>query len=66
MTYWNELAGRVLNGEELTDAEALSILECPDDEILLLLHGAFQIRKHYYGKKVKLNMIMNAKSGLCP
>ncbi|MGD6803901.1 biotin synthase BioB [Rossellomorea vietnamensis] len=66
MTYWNELAGRVLNGEELTDTEALSILECPDDEVLLLLHGAFQIRKHYYGKKVKLNMIMNAKSGLCP
>lgn len=66
MTYWNELAGRVLNGEELTDSEALSILECPDDEILLLLHGAFQLRKHYYGIKVKLNMIMNAKSGLCP
>jgi biotin synthase len=33
---------------------------------LLLLHGAYEIRKHYYGKKVKLNMIINAKSGLCP
>lgn len=61
-----ELAARVLEGEEVTDKEALSILECPDEEVLLLIHAAFQIRKHYYGKKVKLNMIMNAKSGLCP
>ncbi|WP_421383026.1 biotin synthase BioB [Bacillus salacetis] len=66
MVNWNELAKRVINGAELTDEEALSILDCPDDDFLLLLHGAFQIRKHYYGKKVKLNMIMNAKSGLCP
>lgn len=61
-----ELAERVLDGGEVTEEEALSILECPDDEVLLLMHAAFQIRKRYYGKKVKLNMIMNAKSGLCP
>ncbi|KHF40027.1 biotin synthase BioB [Halalkalibacter okhensis] len=66
MSHWMELAARVLEGEEVTDKEALSILECPDEEVLLLIHAAFQIRKHYYGKKVKLNMIMNAKSGLCP
>lgn len=61
-----ELADQVLEGKEVTNEEALSILECPDDDVLLLMHGAFQIRKKYYGKKVKLNMIMNAKSGLCP
>lgn len=61
-----ELAERVLDGGEVTEKEALSILECPDDDVLLLMHAAFQIRKRYYGKKVKLNMIMNAKSGLCP
>lgn len=61
-----DLAERVLGGTEVTDKEALSILECPDEDVLLLMHAAFQIRKRYYGKKVKLNMIMNAKSGLCP
>lgn len=61
-----DLADRVLDGVEITNQEALSILECPDDDVLLLMHAAFQIRKHHYGKKVKLNMIMNAKSGLCP
>ncbi|SDI26445.1 biotin synthase BioB [Natribacillus halophilus] len=66
MNNWMELAERVLDGGEITNEEAGSILECPDDEILLLMHAAFQIRKHHYGKKVKLNMIMNAKSGLCP
>lgn len=51
---------------DITDDEALAILNCPDDELLLLLQGAYRIRKTYYGNKVKLNMIMNAKSGLCP
>ncbi|WHY67691.1 biotin synthase BioB [Neobacillus sp. SuZ13] len=66
MNKWMELADRVLDGFEITNQEAISILECPDDDVLLLMHAAFQIRKRYYGKKVKLNMIMNAKSGLCP
>ncbi|WP_085993118.1 biotin synthase BioB [Oceanobacillus senegalensis] len=63
---WSNLADRVISGEEITDEEGLSILNCPDDELLLLLQGAFKIRSHYYGNKVKLNMIINAKSGLCP
>jgi len=66
MNQWMELAEWVLDGGEVTEKEALSILECSDDDVLLLMHAAFQIRKRYFGKKVKLNMIMNAKSGLCP
>ncbi|OZI10235.1 biotin synthase BioB [Bacillaceae bacterium SAS-127] len=48
------------------DAEALSILSCPDDELLALLNATYKIRHHYYGNKVKLNMIINTKSGICP
>ncbi|WP_440706436.1 biotin synthase BioB [Heyndrickxia oleronia] len=66
MNKWKILADKVLAGEEITETEALSILNCPNDELLLLMDAAFQIRKHHFGKKVKLNMIMNAKSGLCP
>lgn len=66
MMDWVKLAHEVIVGKEITDEEALQILTCEDDEILLLLQGAFTIRKHYYGKKVKLNMIINAKSGYCP
>lgn len=63
---WLGLADRVLRGEEISNQEALAILNCPDEELLLLLQGAYKIRHHYYGNKVKLNMIINAKSGLCP
>ncbi|ENH97763.1 biotin synthase [Gracilibacillus halophilus YIM-C55.5] len=63
---WTDLAERVIHGDNLSDKEALSILHCPDEQLLLLLHGAYQIRHHYYGNRVKLNMILNAKSGLCP
>jgi biotin synthase len=63
---WTTLANEVILGKTLTDEEAMAILTCDDDELLPLLQGAFIIRKHYYGKKVKLNMIINAKSGYCP
>lgn len=63
---WQILAQEVINGKELTDEEAHKILNTDDDELLLLLQGAFTIRKHYYGRKVKLNMIFSAKSGFCP
>jgi biotin synthase len=66
MNRWVELANEVLEGNQLSNEQALSILECPDEDVLLLIHAAFQIRKQYFGKKVKLNMILNAKSGLCP
>lgn len=65
MNYWNELAEQVLDGYELNEEEALAILNCPDEEILQLLDSAYTIRKHYYGNKVKLNMIINTKSGAC-
>ena len=63
---YQRLALNVLEGHELTDSEAMSILNCPDDELLDLLHSAYKIRHHHYGNKVKLNMIINTKSGLCP
>lgn len=63
---WNAYADKALAGELLTPAEALSVIEADDDEVLSLLNAAFRVRKHYYGKKVKLNLIINAKSGLCP
>ncbi len=66
MSRWNDLANRVLEGYEINKEEAISILESPDDGILNLMDAAFQIRKHYFGKKVKLNMIISTKTGYCP
>lgn len=63
---WLQLAQEVIEGKVISDEEAMSILKCDDDNLLSLMHSAFHIRRHYYGKKVKLNMIINAKSGYCP
>jgi len=63
---WNTYADKSLRGERLTKEEALSVLDSEDDELLAIMHAAFRVRKHFFGKKVKLNLIINAKSGLCP
>nr|WP_055108548.1 biotin synthase BioB [Paenibacillus ihumii] len=63
---WQQLADKALCGERLTMEEGLAVLLADDGQILPILQAAYQVRRHYYGNKVKLNMIMNAKSGLCP
>jgi biotin synthase len=62
---WKQLAIKTLAGHKLTDEEALDILNCPDEELLELINGAYTIRHYYFGNKVKLNMIINTKSGNC-
>lgn len=66
VTDWTTFARKAINNELLTREEALSVLQANNDELLQLMDAAFQVRKHFFGKKVKLNMILNAKSGLCP
>ncbi|MFD0714263.1 biotin synthase BioB [Paenibacillus sp. GCM10027626] len=63
---WQRLSEQAIDGKCLTPEEGLAVLEADDDEILPIMQAAFQVRKHYFGKKVKLNMIVNAKSGYCP
>lgn len=63
---WIELAKKVIAGYRISKEEAEQILLTDDNEVLALVHAAYEIRRHYYGKKVKLNLIINAKSGLCP
>jgi biotin synthase len=63
---WHALADRVLAGGRLEREEALAVLDSPDDELLLLLDAAFRVRRAHFGLLVKLNMIVNAKSGICP
>jgi len=65
-TTWHEMATRVLNGDKLTNDEALQILLSSDDDLLDVMSAAFRVRKHFFGKSVQLYLLMNAKSGLCP
>ena len=63
---WQKLANGVLDGYELTRADALAILRSSDDELPEVLAAAYRIRRRYFGNTVQLYFLMNAKSGLCP
>ena len=54
-----------LAGEPLTHDESLAVLNTPDHDLEALLHAAFEVRETYWGKRVKLCVLQNAKSGLC-
>jgi biotin synthase len=63
---WNALADSVLAGHRLTRDEAREVLSAPDDDLLLLMHAAFRVRKHHHGRDVRIHVLKNAKSGACP
>ncbi|MBN2295897.1 MAG: biotin synthase BioB [Pirellulales bacterium] len=64
-TIWNELAGRVLDGGRITEEEALNVLSAGDDQLLDILAAAYRVRYEYFGNRVHLNFLINAKSGMC-
>ncbi len=63
---WHALADRILAGEAISAADALPVLSCPEDQLLDLLAAAYRVRHRWFGNRVQLYFLMNAKSGLCP
>lgn len=63
---WNGLAHQVLDGEVVTEEQALAIMRAPDEQLLDVLAGAYKLRRRWFGNTVQLYFLMNAKSGLCP
>src|SRR5512142_2889540 len=66
MTWLDTLAEKSLARELPTRAEALRVLESTDDELMDVVAAAFRVRLRYFGRRVKLNYLVNIKSGLCP
>ena len=60
-----ELADRVLAGDPVTPDEALELLHTPDSELLDLVAAAARLRREHFGMTVKVNYLVNLKSGLC-
>jgi len=66
MLDWTSIVKRSLSGEGITREEGRAILNLPDDDVLTALHAAFEVRKARFGKRVKVCILQNARSGLCP
>ncbi len=63
---FSDLADRSIAGAALSRAEARAVLDCADDDLLALLHQAFRVRRRFHGRKVRVHVLHNAKSGACP
>lgn len=62
---WSQLASEVLQGRRLAPAEALAMLRSGDEELLDLLAAAYRVRYRYFGNRMHLNLLVNARSGMC-
>ncbi|GJL53543.1 MAG: biotin synthase [Nitrospirales bacterium] len=65
MTDLLDLTDRALADTCLTRAESLTLLHTPDDQLLDLINAAYRIRRTHFGNTVRLQMLLNAKSGAC-
>lgn len=62
---WFALSQRILEGNSLRAEDARELLRAPDTEILEILAAAYRVRRFYHGTRMRLNLLINAKSGLC-
>jgi biotin synthase len=61
----DELVTRALDRQAPTRDEALALLG-DEVDVLDLVAAAGRVRRHFFGRRVKLNTIINMKSGMCP
>ncbi|WP_433424159.1 biotin synthase BioB [Microtetraspora malaysiensis] len=66
MDLLNTLVDKGLRRETPTRAEALAVLATGDDDLLDVVAAAGKVRRRWFGRRVKLNYLVNLKSGLCP
>ncbi|MFI1854333.1 biotin synthase BioB [Streptomyces sp. NPDC020480] len=60
------LVDKGLRRELPTREEALAVLATADDDVLDVVAAAGRVRRAWFGRRVKLNYLVNLKSGLCP
>lgn len=61
-----ELVEAGLSGESISREQALEVLAVPDLEVMALVGAAGRVRRHFFGNRVRLNYLVNLKSGMCP
>jgi biotin synthase len=60
------LVSAALQGRAPTRDQALALLATDDDALLDVVAAAGRVRRAFFGRRVKLNYLVNMKSGLCP
>lgn len=60
------VVAEALAGRELERNAALALLNCPDSRLNDLLAATLKVREAHHGRRVKVCMLRNARSGVCP
>ena len=66
MVDFSSLAEKSLSGAALSATEATAVMHTQDDCLPGLLRAALIVRERFFGRKVKICVLQNARSGLCP
>lgn len=61
-----DITETALSGNPIAEADALAVLGSSDDELMAVVAAASRVRRHFFGRRVKVNYLVNLKSGLCP
>lgn len=64
--FYRSLSSDALAGLELSDERAEQILTDPEIELMPLIHSAYAVRRHFWGRTVQVHVLNNAANGLCP
>lgn len=62
----DEIKRKALELDDISRDEADFILNYDNNRILELVNAAYEVRLKFFGKRMKLNYLINIKSGLCP
>lgn len=57
---------KALRREQPTRDELLRVLSAADEDTLDVVAAGSRVRRDFFGRRVKLNFLVNMKSGLCP
>jgi biotin synthase len=63
---FDDLADKVLAGGSVTAEEAVAVLQADDSELMEIVAAAGRLRRKHFKNTVKVNYLVNLKSGLCP
>jgi biotin synthase len=63
---WRPLAEAALGDRAIPRDDARALLASADTELAAVLWAAFAVRAAHFGRRVKLCVLQNARSGLCP
>jgi len=61
-----DLVAAALGRNEPSRDDAMALLRSSDDDVPKVVAAAYQVRHRFFGRRVKLNYLLNMKSGLCP